>query len=213
MSALFDLVSRRFEAGHAAAPPALWVDPRINEIETFTPAAVLVALTEREVPGMLLLHRPSNMRAHPGQIAFPGGRIDAGEDAVTAALREAHEELGIDPALVRVIGTSDRYRTGSGYEITPVIGVVPADIAIRPNPAEVAQWFEAPVDFVLDPANQLTRTVEYEDRLHSFIEITWSDRLGDRVTIQPDLQVIFDAGGDTRADPVVVLGLRLSVAL
>src|SRR3546814_21188202 len=88
MSALYDLVLQRFEAGHAAAPPELWIDPRIYEIEQFTPAAVLIAITERERPGMLLLHRPSNIRAHPGQIAFPGGRLDPGETAIKPALRE-----------------------------------------------------------------------------------------------------------------------------
>ncbi|MCJ2186093.1 CoA pyrophosphatase [Novosphingobium beihaiensis] len=181
MTALYDRVARRFEAGHAKAPPALWIDPRTCEMQSFKPAAVLIAMTERARPGMLLLHRPSTMRAHPGQIAFPGGRIDPGENPVQAALREANEELGIDPAQVRVVGTSDRYRTGSGYEITPVLGVVPPDLPIHPNPAEVAQWFEAPVDFVLDPANQTTRTIEYEDRLHDFVEITWPDGRQDHV--------------------------------
>ncbi|WP_333605708.1 CoA pyrophosphatase [Novosphingobium sp.] len=175
MSTLHEKVAHRFEAGHAKEPPVLWADQRSWGITDFKPAAVLIAITERERPGMLLLHRPSNMRAHPGQIAFPGGRIDAGETAVEAALREANEELGIDPAAVRVIGTSDRYRTGSGYDITPVLGIVPPDLAIHPNPAEVAQWFEVPVDFVLDPANQMTRAVHFEDRQHQFIEITWSD--------------------------------------
>ncbi|MYL96886.1 CoA pyrophosphatase [Novosphingobium sp. FGD1] len=181
MSALFAAVSRRFEVGHAAAPPALWTDPRVDEIESFKPAAVLIAITERERPGMLLLHRPSTMRAHPGQIAFPGGRIDPGETAVEAALREAHEELGIRPQDVRVIGTSDLYRTGSGYEITPVIGLIPPDITIVPNPAEVAQWFEAPVGFVLDRANQRTRSVQYEGRAHSFVEIVWNAEGQDHV--------------------------------
>lgn len=181
MSALFDQVSRRLEAGHAATPPRLWSDPRIHDIASFKPAAVLVAITERERPGMLLLHRPSTMRAHPGQIAFPGGRLDPGEDAVEAALREANEELGIQPGDVRVIGTSDVYRTGSGYEITPVVGIVPPDLEIRPNPAEVAQWFEVPVEFVLDPANQTTRNVEFEGRRHSFIEIVWNDSRQDHV--------------------------------
>jgi 8-oxo-dGTP pyrophosphatase MutT (NUDIX family) len=175
MSALAEQVAAAMTRGHAAAPPELWIDPRIHEIDAVVPAAVLIALTERERPGVLLLHRPSSMRAHPGQIAFPGGRIDPGENAVEAALREAHEELGIDPASVRVIGTTDRYRTGSAYEITPVVGIVPPDIEIRPNPAEVAQWFEAPADFVFDPANQTTQAIEWEGRTHSFIEIVWDD--------------------------------------
>ena len=173
MSVLFERVTRLFEEGHAAAPAELWLDPRIQEIERFTPAAVLIAMTERERPGFLFLHRPSTMRAHAGQIAFPGGRIDPGEDAVTAALREAWEELGIPPKDVRVIGSTDMYRTGSGYEITPVLGVIPADIQINPNPAEVSQWFEAPVDFVLDPANQMHKTIEHEGRTHAFVEIDW----------------------------------------
>ena len=173
MSALFDQLVRRFEEGHAANPPTLWVDPRIHAIESFIPAAVLIAMTERDNPGCLFLHRPSNMRAHAGQIAFPGGRIDPGEDAVQAALREAWEELGIPPEDVQVVGTTDVYRTGSGYEITPVLGLIPADLRIVPNPAEVAQWFEAPVDFVLDPANQVEKTIEHEGAMHRFVEIDW----------------------------------------
>ncbi|WP_313438144.1 CoA pyrophosphatase [Novosphingobium sp.] len=173
MSSLFDDVSRRFEAGRTAVPGELWIDPRIHAIETFKPAAVLITLTERPRPGMLLLHRPSNMRAHPGQIAFPGGRLDPGETATEGALREAEEELGIHPRDVQVIGTGDRYRTGSGYEITPVIGVIPPDLPITPNPAEVAQWFEAPAEFVLDPANQKTKWIEAEGERHAFVEITW----------------------------------------
>lgn len=181
MSKLFERVSRRFTAGHARMPTQLWFDPRIDHIEAFKPAAVLIAITERERPGILLIHRPSNMRAHPGQIAFPGGRIDAGENPCEAALREADEELGIHAQDVRIVGTTDIYRTGSGYEITPVIGLVPADLDIHPNPAEVAQWFEVPLDFVLDPANQITRTIEHEGSNHSFIEITWNDGRQDHV--------------------------------
>jgi 8-oxo-dGTP pyrophosphatase MutT (NUDIX family) len=181
MTTLFEDVSHRFAAGHADAPQRLWSDPRIHAIARFKPAAVLIAITDRPRPGMLLLHRPSTMRAHPGQVAFPGGRLDPGENAVEAALREADEELGLKGTDVQVIGTSDLYRTGSGYEITPVVAVVPADLAITPNPAEVAQWFEVPVDFVLDPANQLTRTVDFEGRQHSFIEITWNDGQQDHV--------------------------------
>lgn len=175
MSALFDDVARRFAAGRDPAVRQLWSDSRIDNVDRFTPAAVLIAITDRPRPGILMLHRPSTMRAHPGQIAFPGGRIDPGETPVEAALREADEELGIHARDVRVVGSADLYRTGSGYEITPVIAVIPPDLPIHPNPAEVAQWFEAPVDFVLDPANQMTRSAEFQGRRHSFIEIIWND--------------------------------------
>lgn len=175
MSDLFDKVSSLFERGHAEPPPELWVDPRLTGDESFVPASVLVALTERERPGILMLHRPSNMRAHPGQIAFPGGRQDPGEDVFEAALREANEELGIREQDVRIVGKSDLYLSGSGYEITPVVGIVPGNIDIAPNPAEVAQWFEAPADFVLDPANHHLQTIEWEGAWHTFVEIVWQE--------------------------------------
>jgi 8-oxo-dGTP pyrophosphatase MutT (NUDIX family) len=113
------------------------------------------------------------MRSHPGQVAFPGGKIDPGEDAVGAALREAHEELGIQARDVTVIGTSDTYRTGSGYAIVPVIAVVPPDIELKPSPTEVAAWFEAPVDFVFDPANHTSHSGFWQGRERSYIEIMW----------------------------------------
>lgn len=176
MSALFDQVSRRFREGHAGEPPELFSDQRLDGVTGFRPAAVLAALTDRAgEPGILLLHRPSNMRSHPGQIALPGGGIDPGETPVEAALREAWEELGIHERDVRVIGTSDVYRTHSGFEITPVLGVVPADIEITPNPTEVAQWFEAPARFVLDPANQRQQWVDWEGTQRPYYEIPWRE--------------------------------------
>jgi 8-oxo-dGTP pyrophosphatase MutT (NUDIX family) len=136
-------------------------------------AAVLIAVTDREAPGVLLIHRPSHMRAHPGQAAFPGGKVDPGEDAVAAALREAHEELGIEARDVEVIGTTDRFKTRTGYDITPVLAMVPPDLPLRPNPHEVASWFEPPLAFVLDPANHIERVVDWEGVERHFIEITW----------------------------------------
>lgn len=176
MSALFTRLAERHEAGHARDDIVLHRDTRIpGDASEFRPAAVLAAITERERPGVLLIHRPSNMRAHPGQIAFPGGKIDPGENPVEAALREAHEELGIRSDAVRVVGTSDIYFTGSGFEITPVIGLIPPDLQLDPNPHEVAQWFEAPLDFVLDPANQQQFEVEHEGAIHHTWLIRWQE--------------------------------------
>ena len=155
MTTLLGRVRTLYERGHGIAAPPLVSEYCETSEEALRPAAVLVAMTDRPEPGVLMLHRPSNMRAHPGQVALPGGKIDAGETAVEAALREANEELGIQSSDVTIIGTSDVYRTYSGYSITPVLGVVPADIAITPNPTEVAQWFEAPLAHVLDPANHV----------------------------------------------------------
>ena len=139
------------------------------------PAAVLAAMTERERPGFLLIHRPSNMRSHPGQVAFPGGKIDPGETPVEAALREAYEELGIHERDVTVIGTSDTYRTGSGYAITPVIAVVPPDLKLNPSPTEVAAWFEAPVDFVFNPDNHTHHAGFWQGQERRYIEILWQE--------------------------------------
>jgi 8-oxo-dGTP pyrophosphatase MutT (NUDIX family) len=171
MNTLFDRLAAVFEAGHA------------REIELFSDAmappdhlreaAVLIAVTDRPQPGVLLTHRPLTMRSHPGQAAFPGGKLDPGEDAVAAALREANEELGIDPREVQVIGTSDPFRTRTGYDITPVLAVIPPDLPLTPNPHEVADWFEPPLGFVLDPANRVPRTVEWEGAQRTYFEIMW----------------------------------------
>lgn len=174
MSALVERLRRLHAEGHAAPVDRLHQDHRALP-ETLRPAAVLAAITERERPGFLLIHRPSNMRSHPGQVAFPGGKIDPGEDAVEAALREANEELGIDPADVTVIGASDVYRTGTGYAVTPVIAVVPPDLELRPNPTEVAKWFEAPVDFVFDSANHQRQSAFWDGAERFYIEILWQE--------------------------------------
>jgi len=173
MSALHHRIEALYHAGQRRPAPGLYPDPRTARVPHFKPAAVLCAITDRPEPGLLLIHRPGTMRAHAGQVALPGGRIDPGEGVIEAALREAQEELGIDPALVRLIGPSDPYRTGSGYEVTPVIAIVPGDIAITPNPDEVAQWFEAPLDYVLNPAHQTAHAVEWEGRTRHYVEILW----------------------------------------
>lgn len=172
MSALFDSLKRLFDEGHGVELPELRSDARFAPAEV-RPAAVLIAVTERPWPGVLLTHRPIDMRSHPGQVAFPGGKLDPGENAVEAALREAHEELSIHPSHVRVIGASDRFITGSGFDVTPVLGIVPPDLPITPNPQEVADWFEAPLRFVLDPANHEHKEGEFRGRRRNYIEINW----------------------------------------
>jgi 8-oxo-dGTP pyrophosphatase MutT (NUDIX family) len=172
MSALFDRLQRLFDEGHGVELPGLLNQGQFAPSE-IRPAAVLIAVTDRVEPGVILTHRPDDMRAHPGQVAFPGGKLDPGEDAVAAALREAHEELAISPSDVRIIGASDRFVTGTGYDVTPVLGLVPPDLAIVPNPVEVASWFEAPLGFLLDPANHAHRQKEWFGRMRPYIEIEW----------------------------------------
>ena len=139
-------------------------------------AAVLVAVTDRPEPGVILTVRREHMRTHAGQVAFPGGRLDPGEDAVAAALREAHEEILLDPAAVDVVGAADLYRTVTGYAVTPVVGVIPPDLPLEPHEHEVADWFEAPLDFLLDPGNQHRRSALFQGRTRHYYEIVWNER-------------------------------------
>lgn len=175
MTELFDRLADHFERGHARAMPVQQGFFAHSPPENLRPAAVLIAITNRAEPGVLLTHRRADMRKHPGQVAFPGGKLDPGEDAVAAALREAYEELAIDPALVRVIGTSDGFVTGTGYDITPVVALVPPDMPLVANPDEVSAWFEAPLGFVLDPANHVPRETVFEGKMRPYIEIMWGE--------------------------------------
>lgn len=171
---LIDRIARSL----AADPPhdLLPGDILEGQEEEPSPAAVLVAITERPEPGLILTTRRDDLRTHAGQVAFPGGRIDPGETPVQAALREANEELGLDPAQVSIFGEADAYRTVTGYCVTPVIGLVPPNLELTPNPAEVAGWFEAPLDFVLDPANQQRMSAEYRGRTRHYYQIDWDGR-------------------------------------
>jgi 8-oxo-dGTP pyrophosphatase MutT (NUDIX family) len=171
-----DRLAALYRAGMARPVTGLWSDPRIEDDVPLKPAAVLVAVTDTTRPAILLIHRPATMRAHPGQIALPGGRCEPGEDAITAALREAHEELAVPPPRVRVIGPLDILRTASGYEITPVLATIPPGLPLVPNPAEVDDWFEAPAAHVLVADNHGTREVEWRGRMHKVIEIDWQGR-------------------------------------
>ncbi|HVI99292.1 MAG TPA: CoA pyrophosphatase [Sphingomonas sp.] len=138
------------------------------------PAAVLVPVTDRAEPGVILTQRTDTLSRHAGQIAFPGGRVDPGDaDVVAAALREAEEEIGLPPARVTVIGPADRYRTITGFEVTPIVGVVPPDLPLVPHEAEVAEVFEVPLAFLLDEANHVEASVEWQGRDRHYYEISW----------------------------------------
>jgi len=139
-------------------------------------AAVLIAVTDRSDPGVILTVRRGHLRTHAGQVAFPGGRIDEGEDAVAAALREAHEEVLLPPREIEVVGTIEPYRTVTGYVVTPVLGVAPPDLPLEPHEHEVADLFEAPLDFVLDPANQRRQSALFAGQERHYYEIVWNDR-------------------------------------
>ena len=139
-------------------------------------AAVLIAVTDRPQPGVILTVRREHLRAHAGQIAFPGGRLDANEDHVTAALREAQEEIALDPAEVRVIGSADPYRTITGYRVVPILGAIPPDLALAPHEEEVADLFEAPLSFLLDPANHRQMSAEFQGETRHYWQIDWQDR-------------------------------------
>jgi 8-oxo-dGTP pyrophosphatase MutT (NUDIX family) len=163
--------------GHRRSPILLAGDDLEPDERPATPAAVLVPVVDRAEPTVILTLRTDNVRRHAGQVAFPGGRLDPEDDGpVAAALREAEEEIGLRRSLVDVIGTGDRYRTVTGYEVTPVVGVVPPDLPLEPQPSEVAAIFEAPLHYILDPAHQLVRTVQWQGRERTYYEIEYGER-------------------------------------
>jgi 8-oxo-dGTP pyrophosphatase MutT (NUDIX family) len=134
---------------------------------TLTPAAVLVPLVDHsQGMSVLLTQRTAHLSAHAGQISFPGGRMEeADPDAIAAALRETEEEVGLPRELVEVIGRLDTYVTGTGFEITPIVGIVAPPMPISIDPFEVAEAFEVPLAFILDRRNH--QRIERDMGAHS----------------------------------------------
>ncbi|MGE5545566.1 MAG: CoA pyrophosphatase [Solirubrobacterales bacterium] len=145
-----------------------------------TPAAVLVPLFERP-DGMtvLLTQRTAHLANHPGQISFPGGRLDPGDcgDQIACALRETEEEVGLAREHVTVLGQLDEYVTGTGFAVTPVVGVITPPVDLSPDSFEVAEIFEVPLEFLVDPANHRLHRREVAGRSRPFWAMTWQDRL------------------------------------
>lgn len=148
----------------------------IDDPKKLIKAAVLIAITDQEQPSVILTQRPKWLRSHAGQVAFPGGKMDDSDnDICHTALREAHEELSIDPNLVDIISTCPEYCTGSGYRITPIVGVISPDIAIKSNPDEVESWFETPMEFLLNPANMYKKATIWNGQNRSYYDMQWNE--------------------------------------
>ncbi|MBB4640286.1 CoA pyrophosphatase [Rhizorhapis suberifaciens] len=176
---LADRLRQALRRGHEGGPliPADMHDPRLGPEIVLAPAAVLIPVTDRPQPGLILTQRTAHLRKHPGQVAFPGGRVDETDaDEIDAALREAEEEIALPRAMVEVIGVSDRYHTFTGFDIAPVLAVVPPDLPLVPHAHEVADWFEMPLEYALDPNNQVQRFIEYQGANRPYYEILWEDR-------------------------------------
>lgn len=139
-------------------------------------AAVLVAFVDRPDPTILLTRRTEHLSSHAGQVAFPGGSVDAEDaDIYASALREAREEIGLPSLSATIIGAGTPYLTGSGFRVVPVLAVIPPDLPLVPQEAEVAAIFEVRTDILFDPAYYTRRSLEWKGRMRSFYEISGSD--------------------------------------
>jgi 8-oxo-dGTP pyrophosphatase MutT (NUDIX family) len=141
-------------------------------------AAVLVGLVVHadDDVRVLLTQRPMHLRDHAGQVSFPGGRCEPEDaDAAATALREAHEEVGLDPARVQVLGSLPTYTTVTRFEVTPVLGLIDAPPTYRIDPTEVAAAFEVPLLYLMDPARHRRHRYDWDGRQHHFLSMPWRD--------------------------------------
>lgn len=179
-------VPRREEiAARLAASPPLASLLTADDIErqqhigeqTLKPAAVLLLVVDRAEPAVVFTQRTTHLPDHAGQVSFPGGRCDA-EDCSPeeTALREAREEVGIEPARVEILGRLPEYRTSTGYSVTPVVGWAEPPLEYRPDPAEVEAVFEVPLAFLLDPANHRYESAFHLGRMRRFWAMPYGER-------------------------------------
>lgn len=177
--ALRDDIARILAEGHERDHPDIIVGALPGEVPGMEHLAstVLIAITDRPQPGLILTQRSAHLRKHPGQVAFPGGRVDP-EDAgvVAAALREAQEEIALPPDVVDVIGETDPLRTHTGFSIVPVVAVIPPDLDLVPSPDEVSAIFEVPLAYALDPSRRTLVATEFNGQPRKYHEILWEDR-------------------------------------
>jgi 8-oxo-dGTP pyrophosphatase MutT (NUDIX family) len=174
-------VRTRLEPAHAvlqtpAATDAGWFDGEPDRL--VRKAAVLVGLMDRgDDYGVLLTLRPDTMPTHAGQVAFPGGRLeDADGSLLGAALREAEEEVGVDPATVEVLGQGDPYLTGTGFLVSLFVARLPGGFVPRPHPREVADVFETPLSFLMTPDNHQRHSREWRGALRTYYAMPHNGR-------------------------------------
>ncbi len=186
---------------HLPKPPAANLEPqaiadRFARAHVWTPelskearfidrapahASVLIPLVRREQLTVLLTLRPAHMNSHSGQIAFPGGKADPQDsDAIATALREAEEEVGLEPAFVDVIGSLPTYTTGSAFIVTPVVALIDPGFHLKPNPDEVADVFEVPLAFLMDPAHHRHHIVDWAGEQRHWLSMPYRDGATER---------------------------------
>ena len=141
-------------------------------------AAVLIAIINHEKGAQVLLtRRPETMASHPGQVAFPGGKVEKSDDSiVAAALREAHEEVGLDPSVVDIVGYLDTYQTGSGFRITPVVGLVPSTYQLELDRREVEEAFEVPLEFLMTVENHQKHSRIWQGKNRAYYAMPYGDK-------------------------------------
>jgi 8-oxo-dGTP pyrophosphatase MutT (NUDIX family) len=152
------------------------LNPEIPQERTrvLQPAAVLIPIVRRPRPTVLFTQRTNHLARHAGQVSFPGGRVHEGDvSLVETALRETAEETGITPGFVSVAGFLEPYETGTGFAILPVVGLLAEGFPLAPNPEEVAEIFEVPLDFLFEPVNRERRSADWQGRRREFYAFTY----------------------------------------
>ena len=194
--------SRRLASGLPVASPPIGSDFSLNDVgampQVWRPASVLVPLIRRDTGiTVLLTQRTEDMPSHAGQIAFPGGRRQAEDiDATATALRETEEEVGLTRDFIDVVGSLDLYRTGTGYQITPIVGIVTPGFTMRADPREVADVFEVPLDHFLDERNHRIDSRVWQGRERRYYAMPYGERYiwGATAGMLKNLHFILTAG-------------------
>lgn len=169
---MLSLIRRRFSEGFVASPV---IESWVAAEKDLIAAAVLVPVVVRETGlTMLLTQRTAHLRDHAGQVSFPGGRCEASDASAEAtALREAEEEVGLTASQVEILGRLPEYRTGTGFVITPVVGLVTPPLNLKLDDFEVAEVFEPPLEFLLDSANHQRQSIEVRGARHEYWAMPW----------------------------------------